>query len=85
VQCHLLGGRATRSQESDDHNSDNSRSRYFGNALEPAELLPRNAAEARLIPRAGTGFESLAGLGRQRFKLPRGVSEDITPKSAWLR
>ena len=49
-------GKATRSHQSYDHNSDNkSTSRHFGNALEPAELLPRNIGEARLIPRGAPG------------------------------
>jgi type IV secretory pathway TraG/TraD family ATPase VirD4 len=49
-------GKATRSHQSYDHNSDNkSTSRHFGNALEPAELLPRNTAEARLIARGTPG------------------------------
>lgn len=49
-------GKATRSHQSYDHNSDNKNtSRHFGNALEPAELLPRNIGEARLIPRGTPG------------------------------
>jgi type IV secretion system protein VirD4 len=49
-------GKATRSQQSYDHNGDNkSTSRHFGNALEPAELLPRGVQEARLIPRGAPG------------------------------
>ena len=49
-------GKATRSHQSYDHNSDNKNtSRHFGNALEPAELLPRNTGEARLIPRGTPG------------------------------
>lgn len=49
-------GKATRSHQSYDHNSDNKNtSRQFGNALEPAELLPRNVREARIIPRGTPG------------------------------
>jgi hypothetical protein len=49
-------GKTTRSQQSFDHNSDTKNtSRHFGNALEPAELLPRNTGEARLIPRGTPG------------------------------
>jgi type IV secretion system protein VirD4 len=49
-------GKATRSHQSYGHNSDNKNtSRHFGNALEPAELLPRNTGEARLIPRGTPG------------------------------
>jgi type IV secretion system protein VirD4 len=49
-------GKATRSHQSYDHNSDNKNTnRHFGNALEPAELLPRNTGEARLIPRGTPG------------------------------
>jgi hypothetical protein len=49
-------GKATRSQQSYDHNGDNkSTARHFGNALEPAELLPRNTGEARLIWRGTPG------------------------------
>lgn len=49
-------GKATRSQQSYDHNGDNKNTnRHFGNALEPAELLPRSTFEARLIPRGGPG------------------------------
>ncbi|WAJ48000.1 TraM recognition domain-containing protein (plasmid) [Mycobacterium sp. Aquia_216] len=49
-------GKATRSHQSYDHNSDNKNtSRQFGNALEPAELLPRNVREARIIPRGAPG------------------------------
>jgi type IV secretion system protein VirD4 len=49
-------GKATRSHQSYDHNSDNKHtSRHFGSALEPAELLPRNTGEARLIPRGAPG------------------------------
>jgi type IV secretion system protein VirD4 len=49
-------GKATRSHQSHDHDRDSrSTSRHFGNALEPAELLPRDAREARLIPRGTPG------------------------------
>lgn len=49
-------GKATRSHQSYDHNSDNKNtSRQFGNALDPAELLPRNIGEARIIPRGTPG------------------------------
>lgn len=49
-------GKATRSQQSYDHNGDNKNTnRHFGNALEAAELLPRNTSEARLIPRGTPG------------------------------
>jgi hypothetical protein len=49
-------GKATRSQQSYDHNGDNKNTaRHFGNALEPAELLPRNTGEARLIWRGTPG------------------------------
>lgn len=49
-------GKATRSQQSYDHDRDNkSTSRHFGNALEPAELLPRDTGEARLVPRGTPG------------------------------
>jgi type IV secretion system protein VirD4 len=49
-------GKATRSHQSYDHNGDNkTTSRQFGNALEPAELLPRNVNESRLIPRGTPG------------------------------
>lgn len=49
-------GKTTRSHQSYDHNSDNKNtSRHFGNALEPAELLPRNIGQARLIPRGTPG------------------------------
>jgi hypothetical protein len=49
-------GKATRSHQSYDHNGDNKgTSRHFGNALETAELLPRNTGEARLIPRGTEG------------------------------
>jgi hypothetical protein len=42
-------GKATRSQQSYDRDSDNKNtSRYFGNASEPAEFLPHNTAEAWL-------------------------------------
>jgi TraM recognition site of TraD and TraG len=49
-------GKATRSQQSYDHRSDGkTTSRHFGNALEPAELLPGSTSEARLIPRGTAG------------------------------
>jgi type IV secretion system protein VirD4 len=49
-------GKATRSHQSYDHDRDGrSTSRHFGNALEPAELLPRDIGEARLIPRGTPG------------------------------
>jgi hypothetical protein len=49
-------GKATRSQQSYDHDRGNrTSSRHFGNALEPAELLPRDTSEARLIPRGTPG------------------------------
>jgi type IV secretion system protein VirD4 len=49
-------GKATRSHQSYDHNGDNKNTaRHFGNALEPAELLPRGTQEARLIPRGAPG------------------------------
>ena len=49
-------GKATRSHQSYDHNGDGKNtSRHFGNALESAELLPRNISEARLIPRGTPG------------------------------
>lgn len=49
-------GKATRSHQSYDANHDSrSTSRQFGNALEAAELLPRNTGEARLIPRGQPG------------------------------
>lgn len=49
-------GKATRSHQSYDHDRDGrSTSRHFGNALEPAELLPRDVGEARLIPRGTPG------------------------------
>ena len=49
-------GKATRSHQSYDHNSDNKHTgRQFGNALESAELLPRNTREARLIPKGTPG------------------------------
>ena len=49
-------GKATRSNQSYDHNSDDKNThRNFANALEPEELLPRNPGEARLIPRGTPG------------------------------
>jgi hypothetical protein len=49
-------GKATRSQQSYDHDRGNrTTSRHFGNALEPAELLPRDTSEARQIPRGTPG------------------------------
>jgi len=49
-------GKATRSHQSYDLNHGNATtSRQFGNALEAAELLPRNTQEARLIPRGTPG------------------------------
>jgi TraM recognition site of TraD and TraG len=49
-------GKTTRSHQAYDHNSDNrNTSRHFGNALEAAELLPRNAGEARRVPRGTPG------------------------------
>lgn len=49
-------GKATRSQQSYDHNGDNKNTnRHFGNALEGAELMPRSRDEARLIPRGEPG------------------------------
>lgn len=49
-------GKATRSHQSYDPNQDSrTTSREFGNALEAAELLPRNTGEARLIPRGQPG------------------------------
>jgi type IV secretory pathway TraG/TraD family ATPase VirD4 len=49
-------GKATRSHQSYDQGSGaRTTSRHFGDALEPAELLPRNTGEARLIPRGTPG------------------------------
>ncbi len=49
-------GKATRSQQSYDHNGDDKNTgRHFGNALEAAELLPRGTEEARLIWRGTPG------------------------------
>jgi type IV secretion system protein VirD4 len=49
-------GKATRSHQSYAANHDEkSTSRQFGNALEAAELSPRNTSEARLIPRGQPG------------------------------
>jgi type IV secretion system protein VirD4 len=49
-------GKATRSQQSYDHNHDGkTTARHYGNALDAAELLPRNTSEARLIPRGTPG------------------------------
>ncbi len=49
-------GKATRSHQSYDHDRDGrSTSRHFGNALEPAELVPRDAGEARVISRGTPG------------------------------
>lgn len=49
-------GRATRSQQSYNHNADDTTtSRSYGNALDAAELLPRNTNQARLIPRGEPG------------------------------
>jgi hypothetical protein len=49
-------GKATRSHQSYDANHDSaSTSRHFGNALDAAELLPRNTGEARFIPRGQPG------------------------------
>ena len=47
-------GKATRSYHSGS-GDDRSTGRQFGNALEAAELLPRNTGEARLIPRGQPG------------------------------
>jgi type IV secretory pathway TraG/TraD family ATPase VirD4 len=49
-------GKATRSQQSYSHNGDDkTTNRVFGDALEPAELMPRNTGEARLIVRGTPG------------------------------
>jgi type IV secretory pathway TraG/TraD family ATPase VirD4 len=49
-------GKATRSHQSYDHNGDGKNTaRHYGNALDAAELLPRNTEEARLIPRGTPG------------------------------
>ncbi|GAC1399515.1 MAG: hypothetical protein NVSMB60_11820 [Mycobacterium sp.] len=49
-------GKTTRSQQSYAANGDDKNTgRQFGNALEAAELLPRNTSEARLIPRGQPG------------------------------
>jgi hypothetical protein len=49
-------GKATRSGQSYNHNSDDKTTqRSFGGALEPEELLPRNTGEARLVPRGTPG------------------------------
>jgi type IV secretory pathway TraG/TraD family ATPase VirD4 len=49
-------GKATRSSQSYNHNSDDKTTqRSFAGALEPEELLPRNTGEARLIPRGTPG------------------------------
>ncbi|MUM34350.1 TraM recognition domain-containing protein, partial [Mycolicibacterium sp. CBMA 361] len=49
-------GKATRSQQSYNHNGDDKQTqRHFGNALEAAELLPANTEQARLIPRGTPG------------------------------
>jgi hypothetical protein len=49
-------GKATRSSQSYNFNSDdNSTQRSFAGALEPEELLPRNTGEARLVPRGAPG------------------------------
>ncbi|KPN47684.1 type IV secretory system conjugative DNA transfer family protein [Mycobacterium intracellulare] len=49
-------GKATRSHQSYGHNADDKHTgRQFGNALEAAELLPRNTREARLIPKGTPG------------------------------
>lgn len=49
-------GKTTRSHQSYNANGDDrTTGREFGNALEAAELLPRNTGEARLIPRGQPG------------------------------
>jgi type IV secretion system protein VirD4 len=49
-------GKTTRSQQSHGGGPDDrSTNRQFGDALEAAELLPRNTGEARLIPRGQPG------------------------------
>ena len=49
-------GKTTRSHQSYATTpTTGARSRQFGNALEAAELLPRNTGEARLIPRGQPG------------------------------
>ena len=52
----LWAGKTTRSHQSYTGNADDKATgRQFGNALEAAELLPRNSSEARLIPRGQPG------------------------------
>jgi TraM recognition site of TraD and TraG len=52
----LWAGKTTRSHQSYAANHDDKTTgRQFGNALEVAELLPRNTGEARLIPRGQPG------------------------------
>ncbi len=49
-------GKTTRSHQSYQHNSDDkTTSRTFGDALEPAELMPLNDSQARLIVRGTPG------------------------------
>ena len=49
-------GKATRSSQSYNHNSDDKTTqRSFAGALESEELLPRNTGEARLVPRGTPG------------------------------
>lgn len=60
-------GKATRSQQSYGHNGDDkSTARHYGNALDAAELLPRNTDEARLIPR-GTPGQAVSLLDWESF------------------
>ncbi|WP_232425611.1 hypothetical protein [Mycobacterium sp. JS623] len=52
----LWVGKTTRSHQSYAAGlDDKTTGRQFGNALEAAELLPRNTSEARLIPRGQPG------------------------------
>jgi hypothetical protein len=49
-------GKANRSSQSYNHNSDDKTThRSFAGALEPEELLPRKTGEARLVPRGTPG------------------------------
>ena len=82
-------GKATRSHQSYGANGDDrGTARQFGNALEAAELLPRNIGEARLIPRGQPGqmvelidfdefvvyFDELRAVGDGRAPIDRGSS-----------
>lgn len=62
-------GKATRSSQAYNHNSDDKTTqRSFAGALEPEELLPRHIGEARPVPR-GTPGQTVESISWESFLL----------------